>query len=100
MSTSQAGLAIHIPTASILILIYLVWRTIAKWLDRQPKGQSAPMLVDPAFPPSKGLFLYDGEDAGAPTVYCSCHQRPILHGQEVVEWPQPPKYTCIEGKPL
>jgi hypothetical protein len=57
----------------------------------------APVPVDPANPPTPGIFAYDPEDPDDPEVLCHCHGRPIAAGQSVVQWPQPPKYTCTDA---
>lgn len=64
---------------------------------RRVKKPDAPLPVDPANPPTPGIFAYDPEAPDDPEVLCHCHGRPIADGQEVICWPQSPKYTCTDA---
>lgn len=80
-----------------LLITGLVVKTRLEQRKARAKKPDAPLPVDPANPPTPGIFAYDPEDPDDPEVLCHCHGRPIAAGQSVVQWPQPPKYTCTDA---
>ncbi|MCX4799687.1 hypothetical protein OG497_38170 [Streptomyces sp. NBC_01242] len=71
----------------------LVIKTRLELRAHQAQKPNAPLPVDPVNPPTKGVFARETED---PEILCYCHGNPICDGQDVVSWPQPPRYTCSD----
>lgn len=80
----------------MLLITGLVIKTRLELRAHQTEQSNAPLPVDPLDPPTKGVFAYDPEDPADPEVFCYCHRLPIADGQEVICWPQSPRYTCVD----
>ncbi|MFI0967025.1 hypothetical protein ACH4S8_37425 [Streptomyces sp. NPDC021080] len=60
----------------------------------QKANRTPAPAVDPANPPTPGIFSY--APGATSLVRCYCHQHPIREGQPVICWPQPAEYTCAD----
>ncbi|MFJ4902818.1 hypothetical protein [Streptomyces sp. NPDC088727] len=78
------------------LLVVGVMGVIIHVLARRLLNNVAPMPVIPDNQPTRGVFVWDPEDPEVPEARCYCHNLPIVNGQEVINWPQLPKYICVD----